>query len=387
MSPARKVFLLVALPLTLIFAGVIVALLRQPTPDPKDPNINSSADSWEKRVANAFKPSECPLLPKPKLDASYYQGPLIDAHFHPPSLPDSALGSELEAPDDQTLLGVNITYDEIACTFRNDGTSGKVFAFFPVYPNIYKPALEVVKRAVDQYPDVFVPFIMPPDNDGSPTGYPTVNSDTLQKMLKVYPNLFKGYGEIGLYERQGGAKELPPDSARLLEIYPVAREHNLVVMFHLGEGQAASYEKILQANRDIKFIWHGDQLINCTECTQDLTVIDGILSRNPNVYYGIDELYGDVFLMQAEVGKKKFLEHFKDYDPLLKKDVETWKSFIERHPDQVLWDTDRGVLTWSMDIEVGRALTNYSRAFIAELDPDVQEKFAYKNAEKLLPSN
>ena len=50
----------------------------------------------------------------------------------------------------------------------------------------------------------------------------------------------------------------------------------------------------------------------------------------------------------------------------------------------MLWDTDRGVgSTWSVDPEVAVVLNDYSRAFIGRLDKNVQEKFAYKNAQWL----
>ncbi len=62
-----------------------------------------------------------------------------------------------------------------------------------------------------------------------------------------------------------------------------------------------------------------------------------------------------------------------------------WKGFIERHPEQVLWGSDRGVSApWDKDQDIALALNNYTRAFISRLDPAVQEKFAYKNAEKLI---
>ena len=99
----------------------------------------------------------------------------------------------------------------------------------------------------------------------------------------------------------------------------------------------------------------------------------------------MDELYGDAFMMRPEVSKEDFLAHFEQYEPLLETDLATWKSFIERHPDQVIWGTDRGAgAPWSLDIEVGEALTRYTRAFIGRLDPAVQEKYAHKNAESLL---
>ena len=198
--------------------------------------------------------------------------------------------------------------------------------------------------------------------------------------------MFKGFGESGLYARQGGAAELPPDSQRLLEIYPVVKEHGLVVYFHLGEGQKEAFERVLEANPGVKFIWHGDQLVKYGENgAQDLSALEEILNNHSNAYYGVDELYGDVWLIRSGKSKQDFMNHLKDRDALLEKDLKTWKGFIERHPDQVLWGSDRGVvILWSMDLEVSKALTEYVRAFIGRLDPSVQEKFAYKNAERLI---
>ena len=48
-----------------------------------------------------------------------------------------------------------------------------------------------------------------------------------------------------------------------------------------------------------------------------------------------------------------------------------------------MWGTDRAH-KWTYDEEVSVLLEEFSRDFIAELDPSAQEKFAYKNAEKLL---
>jgi len=56
---------------------------------------------------------------------------------------------------------------------------------------------------------------------------------------------------------------------------------------------------------------------------------------------------------------------------------------IEKYPDQVMWGMDRGH-TWHFDEEVGGLLVEYSRVFIGGLDPELQEKYAYKNAEQLL---
>lgn len=336
---------------------------------------------WNTIIDRAFEPVECKQPAIPFFGNLSYSGTLIDTHWHIPNIPD-----DLNArASDRPTLGINVYIADIVCTLEQEGTA-QVFAFFPVYKEIPYQMIEVVKKTMQRYPDMFVPFIMPPDHDDSPKGSPTVDDQVLQNMLTIEPGLFKGYGEIGLYERgNNGALALPPDSQRLQEIYPIIRQHNLIVYVHLGEGQKQSFERVLEQNPDVNFIWHGDQLITYVQDEQDLSRIDDILSKYPNVYYGIDELYGDVWLLRPEITKEEFLRHFDNYQELLQKDLKTWKAFIEAHPNQVLWGTDRGwSAPWSADEDVGMVLTSYARAFIAHLDPQVQEKFAYKNAQKLI---
>lgn len=350
----------------------------------EDPPLSIEEQHWDWVFDKAFAQIDCPKPPERNLPDSYYKGPMIDTHIHMHSLPDGAPGF----PEDYYTgenLGINHSISEWVCMMDYEGTS-KALTFFPVWDPIRNESLEAVKRTMEEYPDRFIPFIMPPDDDGAFDGYPTVDSETLLEMLEVYPGLFEGYGEIGLYERNGGAPALPPDSERLTEIYPVIKQHNLVVYFHLGEGQKASWERALEANPDITFIWHGDQLIDCRSCDGTLDDVADILENHPNVYYGVDELYGDINLLREDVTKEEFIAHFANYDPLLEQDLATWKNFIENHSDQVLWGTDRGVgSSWSLDPDVALTLNNYSRAFIGKLSPSVQEKFAYKNAEKLFP--
>ena len=51
-----------------------------------------------------------------------------------------------------------------------------------------------------------------------------------------------------------------------------------------------------------------------------------------------------------------------------------------------MWGTDR-LEGWHFDKEVGGLVEEFSRAFIGELDSSVQEKFAYKNAQRMLESS
>ncbi len=347
---------------------------------------------WNSRIEKTLTSVTCLNPPTAYFGNNTYTGPMIDAHWHIPGIPDSEPSKEEDKADgNRPLLGVNMNIEDIVCTLEREGTL-KVFAFFPVYKEISPPMVEVVNKVMKKYPDKFVPFIMPPDNDDSPDGSPTVDAETLRSMLEIEPGLFKGYGEIGLYERgdNGGPKgsdALPPDSKRLNDIYPLVRENKILVYFHLGEGQKESFERTLEANPDINFIFHGDQLIDYENGVQNLNNIDEILSNHPNAYYEVDELWGDVFILRPEINKEEFLKHFENYENLLEQDVRTWKDFIKEHQDQVIWGTDRGwSADWSADEDIGLTMTGYARAFINRLDPEVQEKYAYKNAEKLLMS-
>ncbi len=345
---------------------------------------------WKKRIDAAMALSYCPPAVKVEYPDSYYQGPLIDTHLHIPAIPDWSLEQDEEMRSEvpegrfggpQALLGWNVKMSEIACTIQREGTH-KNFAFFPVYEGEMSARLLAIWNwTMYQYPEQFTPFIMSSGNDNEPDGFPTVDANTLRKMLAVYPELFRGYGEIGLYEREnGGSPELPPDSQRLQDIYPIIRQHKLVVYFHLGDGHKDEFEKVLDANPDITFIWHGDQL--------SIEEVDAVLSRHDNVYYGIDEFFGgerEIFEWYVGKSKEQYLNAAnQNFDKIVQQAFSDFRPLIEEHPDRVLWGTDRGDAVWNYNVEVGQMQVKIARAFIGKLDPAVQEKLAYQNAQELL---
>ena len=381
---------LFALIVIIVLAGFLFLNFKLSDYDGIQNNLENSNIKFIERnreVEAAFEPINCPTVQR-HWDENSYNGPMIDTHIHIPAIPDSP-SEKIDEDEKHPFMGINVRIDDYICMMDYENTS-KVFAFFPVWDPIINESIEIVSKTLEKHSGRFVPFIMPPYHDDRKDGYPTVDAETLTEMLNLSNGIFKGYGEIGLYERGDhggpkGAKALPPDSSRLLEIYPIIRENNLLVYFHLGEGQKESFERILEQNPDINFIWHGDQLVTHESERQNLSQVEDILYNHPNAYYGVDQLYGNVWLIKPGVSKKEFINHFENYGPLLEKDIQTWKGFIERHPDQVLWGTDRGWSEpWSLDPEVALTLNNYSRTFIGKIDSSAREKFAYKNAEKLI---
>ena len=198
--------------------------------------------------------------------ASCYQGPLIDSHLHIPQLPDDVVGSpdldyvpyrgvdsdkyDTIAAEQRPLLGTTMNIDRIACMLKNEG-SVKAFAFFPVFPEITSPAIEVVSKVKAQYPDLFVPFIQ-----ASANGVSTLEGSILDVMLQVEPGLFAGFGEVG--DSPTEPINPPPDSEIYTGDFEVVREHDIMVYFHPGVGHQENLERALEQFSDVTFLIHGD---------------------------------------------------------------------------------------------------------------------------------
>ena len=124
-----------------------------------------------------------------------------------PDLTPGELAEYLASP----IAGRTITVSEIACTLRTEGTKSAL-SYFAVYEGNEGPMLDMAYRTVQQYGDVFVPFIMPPNDDESVPGRPpTVEAALVDEFVSVYPGLFQGIGELGLYVIDGRSdKDFPP---------------------------------------------------------------------------------------------------------------------------------------------------------------------------------
>lgn len=298
----------------------------------------------------------------------YYTGPLIDTHLHIPSPEDSDNGNP--------VLWQDMSMKDIACTLKYEGTQA-AFSFFPVYVDspldeFYRAA----ERAEEKYPNRFVRFINAPSNQ---TGVPTVTANRLKKLLKGRAGLFQGYGEIGLYGHDGEAvNPYHPNAEIFREIYTVVNNRHMLVYFHPGVDQMDELGQALADYPEVNFIVHGEQIEN---------EIGDVMDQYANIYFTVNDLYGDQYLLHQSETSTGFLEKTEDYETLLQQDLATWQAVIEAHPNQFLWGTDRGgVAAWTLNKKVGLRIADYGRAFIARLDPAVQENFAYKNAQALIDS-
>jgi len=310
-----------------------------------------------------------------------YNGPLFDAHFH-------LLGSSSQVSDDSganRLLVNPINADDFFATMDKQGVI-RATGFLPInhenfVPDqvlndlILKPAEAVVKRSCGR----IIPFLHPDSLLGP---IPMTLSHDLLKLIdqgfNEYPIPFRGIGEMHTDYPIDMYANVRLNDPAMFELYDYAAENNLIVMIHPKESDLEDLHLALQHNPKTKIILHSAGGVE--------KIIPELMEKYDNVYYSIDnDLLSPYGIVNGGMTKEKFLNnlHSKEmYYRILASALHYWKPLIEAHPDRIVWGTDLGN-TWNFDQGVYGEVTGIARDFIGGLDPSVQEKFAYKNAEKL----
>jgi len=306
--------------------------------------------------------------------ALYYNGPLIDTHVHMPVASKIISDTAIRAGFEDMPASADISIDYINCLFDTEGIT-KTFGFFLV-PNIFpQHAVNHVKNVEEKYPGKFVKFFMPP----LPLSTLNPKPSEVEEILNDNPGLFQGYGEARFDFNLG--TNAHPEDEYFLEMYRLADENNLIVQMHPDEGQVEALRRLLEKYPNVKFLAHVMPYYK--------KEIGKLMDTHDNLYYSLDAEIHYIFgyqTIQNNRGptKEEYLKFIREnFDSLLEEGLRNWKPIIEAHPDQFTWGTDRWY-TWHFDPEVGGLVVEFGRTFIGQLDPAVQEKFAYKNAERLL---
>jgi hypothetical protein len=313
-----------------------------------------------------------PLTQRQFSSEPYYTGPLIDSHVHMPVaskiVSTVAIRSGFEdmpAYDDQ------LSIEYLACLFESEGIK-KVFGF-NVAPNmVVGQSVKKVKSNQEKYSDMFVHFYQP-------TQLPGLNPapDKVDSILSENPGLFQGYGEVKFSFEE--IENYGIRDAEYLAAYELADQHNLIVMMHPGQEHKRDVVFLLEKHPHTTFLFHGGE-------SNDW--IFDVLQSYENAFYTFEpNIYIFGWAQEHEFttpSKQEFLAYMdQNFQLKLEEQLGFWKSRIEQHPNKFLWGTDRW-FRWHFDVEVGANLEEFGRSFIGQLHPDVQEKFAYKNAEMIL---
>lgn len=306
----------------------------------------------------------------------YYLGPLFDAHFHLP-----ATAHNLGEMYPMALFDQDVTFNQLLCTFDSEKVVG-VTAFYDLYassfPDQWQPflldqSIKTAKEIKAHSKNKFKLFLSP-DN---------LDAQVIDDILGSNPELFNGIGEIAFYSppQKSG---VTPDDSHYQAVWKVAAKYHLPVMFHPGDSnpvfrpapdQEAHVAEAIKDNPNVKFLLHG---------YQSKDYISDLMNKYSNVYYSIDSAtlfpFEGMFVMGP---KEAFIARFKnDFNSQLQEQVNFWKPQIEKYPDRFMWGTDRAE-AWHFDKEVEPLFEEFGRAFAGRLDPSIQEKYAYRNAENL----
>lgn len=311
-------------------------------------------------------PCNLPPLQRQFSNTPYYNGPLIDDHFHMPQM------FKIPNNPDAPVIDQDVPRRDVACLFSDKTRIKNVFAFYGIPINLKDTSVQIAQDLEKQYPGTMSPFI----ELVSFPGYPVVPSN-INTVLSSNKGLFKGHGEISLYlPHYNGVN---PDDPAMRELYTLAQKNHLIVMMHLTASQQQAYEKVLQDFPNTTFLLHAAEDLPWAS-----TIFTTYFDKYPNFYYSVDiDLVKDAVFPART--KADFTASMKEnWQNMLNTKIAFWKSKIEKHPDRFLWGTDRGHYGWHYDPEVQAYFEEFGRSFIGQLDPTVQEKYAYKNAESLL---
>ncbi|MBI4118169.1 MAG: amidohydrolase family protein [Parcubacteria group bacterium] len=315
----------------------------------------------------------CDLVPHKRQFSHqpYYTGPLIDAHLHMPvsSKIVSAVGKKIGFSQ-MTAFGGKVTLDYIMCLFQSEGIT-QTIGFFMTTPFSSSAELGTAKRAEKTYPKRIAVFYMP-----GPYETLRVAPEKVRSVIEKNKALFRGIGELKSFD--GSSLDNPYFS----EMFKIANDNNLVIMMHPYHNHKAVVEKIVKEYPKVTFLLHGGH---------DSEWITDVMRKYNNVYYSIDAdiaaLYGwERQHKDKEPTKEEFLAYLHDnFDAQLNEQIRYWGPKIASYPDKFMWGTDRWY-GWHFDYEVGGLIEEFGRTFIGRLDPSIRERFAYKNAERLLQS-
>ena len=373
----KKIVFIVGALIFLVVAGVITVTITQTI-------FNKVAGDITEQIAGSLipgasspkiekKPCNVPKHQREFNKQPYYEGPLIDSHVHLPTsssiVSSVAKQNGLELP----LMEGDIAADRLICIFDSEGII-KTFGFHITSQYAEGAAVATATAIEEAYPGKIVHFLMPP-----PVLSLNLTPSSIEGILRSNKGLFKGFGEVALY--MDGYQGVMPNASQLKEIYKLADEHNLIVMVHPEDNLRDGIEEILREFPEVTFFFHGGK-------HQEWLI--ELMPTHKNFYYSVDadlvSLYGakNGYKYQEFSSKEEYVTFLKgNFESVLKEALGHWKPIIEKYPDRFTWGTDRWY-AWHFDPEVGGLLEEFGRSFIGKLDPSVQEKFAYKNAEAML---
>jgi len=317
-----------------------------------------------------------------------YSGPLFDAHAHLVGTEDR----EHNAAEDNRVHINPETAEKFFATLDKENIIGLI-GFLPVEHEYFvgndrfnRPYQEQTLSVVNRCDNKLIPFLTPSSLIGIP---PKTDSHKLLKLIdqniRGNPIPFRGIGEIHsggiLTDSYAGMRLVDP---AMFELYDYAAANDLIVMIHPELSHIEDVHRALDHNPNTIFLLHG--MVDTVETVAE--ELETLFREHQNVYFSVDaQLIPGYGLHNSQIkDKEHFLANLHSqpmYYRLLASALVYFKPIIDAHPTRMMWGTDL-IYSWNFEPEVIHELTRFGRDFIAGLDPEVQERFAYKNAVEML---
>lgn len=363
--------------ITLVVVGGVLLFIVGQLFATSDLLIFSNRFTKDKKCIAAERPREFSHKP-------YYTGPLIDAHVHLPTSSRIVSMVSIKLGRLTPVWDKNLSPDYMNCLFETEGTL-QAFGFHLLTKYSSEGEVRIAKHMEKKYPGKMTHFLMP----SFINPWINVSTDVIKDILADNPGLFKGIGELKMFDGRS------PDDPFLIEMYELAKKYNLIVMMHPYDHHKKTVEKIIKQYPEVKFLLHGidedDERGPNGERRDSIDWIISLMKRYDNVYYSVDDtvsIYG--FRREHEKikpTKEESLPYIKEeFDGTLKRLVKRWKPNIALYPDRFLSGTDRQY-DWHFGQDASGLIIEFKRAFIGQLDSAVQENYAYKNVQKLLENS
>ena len=369
----------IVLALAVSFAAISLWLLDAGEQNP----LNSGAAQVAQVFRGKIAKKECPQSTHQREFSyePYYTGPLVDAHIHMPvssrivQMVAKKLGN---AEFNLSVFDQTLTKDRFACLFTEGGVR-QLYGLFLTTRYSLGAEIQTIRQFQKNYPGLVVASFMP-----VPVPSLRVATKDFRETLDKNPGLFRGIGELKLFDNSS------IDNPYFTELYQLADAYGLIIMIHPHYQDKETMKKILKQYPRVTFLLHGgdDPRGPSGDRSDETEFIADIIKNYPNAYYSlgpIQGLHGSKREHTERLPEKtEILPHLHSvFESELKKAVSDWKALIERYPERFMWETDRHRPQWVFDEDVGRLLEEFARSFIGKLAPEVQEGFAYKNAERL----
>lgn len=242
-----------------------------------------------------------------------------------------------------------------------------------------------------------ISLLQPSQNDWADFASGQFNEQVMQRYTQP-KGLCQGIGEIVLVKP--ALQSITFDNPQMQTVFQVVNEMKGIVMIHpstINEGKRdttlAEIEPSIQRYPDTIFLFHP---------LSNFRLVALLMAKYPNVYYSWDFLgsfyqgLGNRYPYQLSTGGTSlgssnpdasadfFLETVDKVglDYIVDENVKMLIPQLKEYPDRIMWGTDFN-LSWHFEDLVTDMVFKISREVIGRLPADLQEKYAYKNAQRV----